>query len=208
LVLTDEASRLAAGTDFIARRGFPEAVVRPSSSGQIAAVLGFAAEQGIAVVPRGAGTNLSGGMAPGSRSLVLDVSAMNRILDVDRQARMAIVQPGVINADLKARVAQEGLVYAPDPASTPISTLGGNIAENAGGPGCIKYGVTFHHVRWIEVALADGRLATFTDDDQVDLLGLMIGSEGILGVVTSAGLNLLPRPDARWTAVAAFDRAE
>lgn len=208
LVLTDESSRLAAGTDFITKRGFPEAVVRPASSEQIAAVLGFAAEHEIAVVPRGAGTNLSGGMAPGSQSLVLDLSGMNRIVDVDPQARVAIVQPGVINADLKARVARDGLLYAPDPASTPISTIGGNIAENAGGPGCIKYGVTFHHVRWLEVALTDGRLVTFADDDEADLLGVTIGSEGILGVVTQAGLNLLPKPEARWTAMAAFDRVE
>lgn len=100
------------------------------------------------------------------------------------------------------------MIYAPDPASSAISTIGGNIAENAGGPGCIKHGVTFHHVVALEVALADGRLVTFRDDDEVDLLGLMIGSEGTLGVVTRAVLNLLPLPAARWTALAGFDRVE
>jgi FAD/FMN-containing dehydrogenase len=119
------------------------------------------------------------------------------------QARRAVVEPGVINADLKAAAAPAGLVYAPDPASTPISTIGGNIAENAGGPGCIEYGVTFHHVLALDGALADGRLVTFSDDDEVDLLGVTIG--WILGVVTRAVVNLMPIPAARWTALASFD---
>ena len=207
-VLTDNAARVAAGTDFITERGVPGAVARPASSEQVAALVGFAAEQGVELVPRGAGTNLAAGMAPTDDSLVLDLSGMNRILSVDPQARRAVVEPGVINADLKTRAASAGLVYAPDPASTPISTIGGNIAENAGGPGCIKYGVTFHHVLALEVALADGRLVTFDQDDEVDLLGLMVGSEGTLGVVTRAVLNLVPIPTARWTALAAFDRIE
>ena len=107
--------------------------------------------------------------------------AADRILEVDTQSRLAVVEPGVINADLKAEVASGGLAYSPDPASTPISTIGGNIAENAGGPECIKYGVTFHHVIALGVALTDGRLVTFDQDDEVDLLGLMIGSEGRSG---------------------------
>jgi glycolate oxidase len=207
-VVTDEVARVAAGTDFITKRGVPAAVVRPTSSEQVAAAVGFAGERGIEIVPRGAGTNLAGGMFPTDESLVLDLTGMDGILEVDPESRLAVVQAGVINADLKARVAPAGLTYSPDPASTPISTIGGNIAENAGGPGCIKYGVTFHHVRALEVALADGRLVTFRDDDEVDLLGLMIGSEGTLGVVTRAFLNLLPPPAARWTALAAFDRVE
>jgi glycolate oxidase len=97
---------------------------------------------------------------------------------------------------------------APDPASAPISTIGGNIAENAGGPACIKYGVTFHHVLALDVALTDGRVVTLRADDDVDLLGVMIGSEGILGVVTRAVLNLTPIPAARWTALVSFDRVE
>jgi glycolate oxidase len=208
LVLTDEAACVAAGTDFVTRRGVPGAVARPVSGEQVAALVGFAAERGVGVVARGAGTNLAAGMAPNDDSLVLDLTGMDRILDIDAQSRRAIVEPGVINADLKSAVAPAGLAYAPDPASTPISTIGGNIAENAGGPGCIKYGVTFHHVVALEVALADGRLVTFRDDDEVDLLGVMIGSEGTLGVVTRATLNLLPLPAARWTALAAFDRVE
>ena len=159
------------GARRVAQRGVPAAVM---------ALLRYASEHGIAIVPRGAATNLSAAIAPSDDSLMLDLASMNRIVEIDAQARRAVVEPGVINADLKTAVAPLGLVYAPDPASTPISTIGGNIAENAGGPGCIKYGVTFHHVLAVDVALADGRLVTFSDDDEVDLLGVTIGSEGIL----------------------------
>src|ERR1700758_2125524 len=177
-VLTDEAARVLAGTDFITQRGVPAVVARPTSIDQVVKLLGYAAERGIPIVSRGAATNLSAAIVPGDDSLMLDLTGMNRILEVDAQAQRAIVEPGVINADLKAAAAREGLVYAPDPASNPISTIGGNIAENAGGPGCIKYGVTFHHVLALDVALADGRLVTFSESDDVDLLGVTIGSEG------------------------------
>ena len=207
-VLTDEATRVAAGTDFITMRGVPARWLGRCRATRSRRWSGSRAERGVGFVTRGAGTNLAAGMAPNDDSLVLDLSSMDRILEIDAQSRRAIVEPGVINADLKSAVAPAGLVYAPDPASTPISTIGGNIAENAGGPGCIKYGVTFHHVLALDVALADGRVVTFGDEDEVDLLGLMVGSEGTLGVVTRAVLNLLPRPAARWTALAAFDRVE
>jgi glycolate oxidase len=207
-VLTDEAARVLAGTDFITQRGVPAAVVRPTSRDQVVKLLRYATEHGVAIVPRGTATNLSAAVAPGDDSLVLDLASMNRIIEIDSAGRRAVIEPGVINADLKAAAAPLGLAYAPDPASSPISTIGGNIAENAGGPGCIKYGVTFHHVLGLDVALADGRLVTFSEDDDVDLLGVMIGSEGILGVVTCAVLNLMLIPAARWTALAAFERVE
>jgi glycolate dehydrogenase FAD-linked subunit len=207
-VLTDEAARVVAGTDFITRRGVPAAVVRPTSIDQVVELLRYATKHGVAIVPRGTATNLSAAIAPGDDSLVLDLASMNRIIEIDAEGRRAVAEPGVINADLKAAAARLGLTYAPDPASTPISTIGGNIAENAGGPGCIKFGVTFHHVLGLDVVLADGRLVTFSEDADVDLLGLMIGSEGILGVVTRAVLNLMPIPAARWTALASFERVE
>jgi glycolate oxidase len=207
-VFTEEADRVAAGTDFVTQRGVPAAVARPTSSDQVAALLGYAMDHGVKIVPRGAATNLSAAIAPGDDALVLDLARMNRILDMDVAARRAVVEPGVVNADIKAAAAPHGLVYAPDPASAPISTIGGNVAENAGGPACIKYGVTFHHVVALDVALAGGRVATFRDDDEVDLLGVMIGSEGLLGVVTRAVLNLTPIPAVRWTALVSFDRVE
>lgn len=207
-VLTDEADRVLAGTDFITQRGVPAVVVRPTSADHVAALLGYASKHCLPINCRGAATNLSAAIVPGDDSLVLDLARMNRILDVDRRERRAVVEPGVVNADLKAAASREGLLYAPDPASSPISTIGGNIAENAGGPGCIKYGVTFHHVRELDVALTDGRVVTFSDGDDIDLLGLIIGSEGILGIVTRAVLNLIPIPIAHWTALAGFERVE
>jgi glycolate oxidase len=207
-VSVDASTRLAAGTDFVTQRGVPLAVVRPTSSDHVAALLDYAGGRGIKVVPRGAATNLSAAVAPGDDALVMDLARMNRILDIDAEARRAVIEPGVVNADLKAAALAQGLVYAPDPASAPISTIGGNIAENAGGPACIKYGVTFHHVIALDVALGDGRVVTLSDDDDVDLLGVVIGSEGILGVVTRAVLNLIPIAAARWTALVSFDRVE
>jgi glycolate oxidase len=207
-VMTDEVARILAGTDFITHRGVPAAVARPTTTDQVVRLLGYAAVRGIRIVTRGAATNLAAAIVPTAESLMLDMAGMNRILEVEPQARRAIVEPGVINADLKAAASREGLMYAPDPASSPISTIGGNIAENAGGPGCIKYGVTFHHVLELDVALADGRLVTFREGDNVDLLGVIIGSEGILGVITRAALNLMPIPAARWTALASFDRID
>jgi len=122
-VLTDKAARVWAGTDFITQRGVPAAVARPTSSDQVVALLRYAVEHSVPIVPRGGATNLSGAIAPGDESLVLDLTSMNRIVEIDAQARRAVVEPGVINADLKAAAAAAGLVYAPDPASTPISTI-------------------------------------------------------------------------------------
>jgi glycolate oxidase len=186
----------------------PAAVARVTSGEQAAALLGYASERGVPVSPRGAGTNLCGGFAPGSESVVLDMSSMTRILSLDLDGRRATVEPGLINGDLQAALVPHRLCFSPDPASAGISTIGGNIIENAGGPGCIKHGVTFHHVAAVEVALAGGRLARFGEGDRVDLLGVMIGSEGILGVVTEATLKLRPLPAKTWTALAGFARLE
>jgi glycolate oxidase len=199
-VLDDLAGREAAGTDFVTHRGTPAAVVRASSRDQVSALMGFASERGVAVLPRGAGTNLCGGFAPSPDSVMLDLSAMREVIAIDRDGLRAVVEPGVINGDLQQLLAPMGLCYSPDPASSPISSIGGNISENAGGPGCIKYGVTFHHVAALEVVLSDGRVAVFSDDDDLDLLGVMIGSEGILGAVTSASVKLRALPAAAWSA--------
>jgi glycolate oxidase len=183
-------------------------VVRATSADQVAALLAYASERGEAVVPRAAGTNLCGGFAPGPASIVLDLAAMAKVVSIDPDTRRAVVEPGVINADLQAQLAPHGLCFSPDPASAAMSTIGGNIIENAGGPGCLKYGVTFHHVAALEVVLPDGRQLMLAEEDPTDLLGVMIGSEGILGVVTRATVKLRPLPASTWTALAAFDRLE
>ena len=171
-------------------------------------MLGYASERGVPVSPRSAGTNLSGGFKPGPSSVVLDMGARTAIRSIDPDGLRAVVEPGLVNGDLQAALAPYGLCFSPDPASRPISTIGGNIIENAGGPGCIKYGVTFHHVAAIQVALADGSLVRFAEGDAIDLLGVMIGSEGILGVVTEATLRLRPLPKTTWTALISLDRLE
>ena len=207
-VSIDPDAVTAAGADFMGQRGVFGAVVRPTAAEQVAALLGFAGDRGVPVAPRAAGTNLCGGFVAAPDAIALDMSSMSRVLEVDVEARRAQVEPGVINGDLQAELAPLGLCFSPDPASAPISTIGGNIAENAGGPACIKYGVTFHHVASVEVALTDGRILTLSEDDPHDLLGLVIGSEGVLGVVTRASLRLRPVAAVRWTALAAFDRVE
>ena len=207
-VLTDEASRVAAGTDFVSSRGVFGAVVRATSTDQVAALLAYAGERGLPVAPRAAATALSGGFVADPSAVALDLAGMNRVMEIDAEGQRAVVEPGVINGDLQARVAPLGLCFSPDPASREISSIGGNICENSGGPGCIKYGVTFHHVVAVDLALAGGRVVTLTEDDGCDLLGVVIGSEGTLGVVTRAVVRLRPLPEARWTALAAFGRVE
>jgi len=196
------------GQDHLGFRGLPGAVVRPRSTEQVAALMALSAERGFAVVPRAAATNLCGSFVPRQDAVVLDMTAMSQIVSVDEESLVAVVEPGVINGALQELLAPRGLCWSPDPASRPISTIGGNISTNAGGPGCIKYGVTFHHVRALEVVLAGGRVVQLRDDDWLDLLGVMIGSEGILGVVTRAELRLRRLPRAAWTALASFPGIE
>jgi glycolate oxidase len=208
-VVADAAALHAYGQDFLENRGTPGVVVRPQRSEDVAAVLHYAAERGIAVVPRAAGTNVAAAFLPSPERIMLDLRAMNRILSVDPERRLATVEPGVLNGDLNARVATHGLFYPPDPASFAISTIGGNIATNAGGPHCLKYGVTVHHVESVTCVLAGGDLLHLTTADRgPDLLGVMIGSEGTLGIVTEATVRLQPRPAVTRTLLAVFDRTE
>ena len=207
-ILLDEKSLEPFCSDHLGFRGRPGAVVRPRAADQVAALLSLSAERGFAVVPRAAATNLCGSVVPRPDTVVVDMTGMNRVLSVDERSLRAVVEPGVINATLQERLAPSGLCWSPDPASRPISTIGGNISTNAGGPGCIKHGVTFHHVEVLEVVLADGRVVTLRERDRLDLLGVMIGSEGTLGLVTRAELRLRHLPRAAWTALASFERME
>lgn len=175
------------------------ALVQPRSTEEVAAVVGAANTAGVPVVPQGALTGLAGGANAVAGALLLDLSALNRILRIDVDERLAVVQPGVTVAELAAAAAEHGLFYAPDPASAEWATIGGTIATNAGGMRCIKYGVTRDAVRSLEVVLADGsvvrtRPSTIKGVAGLDLTGLIVGSEGTLAVVTEATLSLLPAP--------------
>lgn len=178
---------------------FPLAVVEARSIADVQATLRFASEHGIPVVPRGAGTGLAGGAIGSEGEIVLSTLRMNRVLDVSLDDELAVVEPGVINGDLNAAIYDRGLWWAPDPASRAISTIGGNIATNAGGLLCVKYGVTREAVLGLKVVLADGRLIelghrTVKGVTGYDLTALMIGSEGTLGVIVEATLRLRPLP--------------
>jgi glycolate oxidase len=194
--------------------GYPLAVVEAASIADVQATLRFATAHGIPVVPRGAGTGLAGGAIGSAGEIVLTTRRMTRVLEVSIDDELAVVEPGVINADLNDLLQPRGLWWAPDPASRRISTVGGNIATNAGGLLCVKYGVTREAVLGLKVVLADGRLLelghrTVKGVTGYDLTALMVGSEGTLGVIVEATLRLRPLP--RGTAVtvkARFDSVE
>lgn len=207
--------RLRASTD---RSGYvsptvPDAVVRATSVDDVVATMKLASRERIPVVVRGAGTGLAGGSAASAGQIVLDLSGMNRILRIDAVEQIAIVEPGVLNAEVSAATAEFGLFYAPDPASTAICSIGGNIATNAGGMRCAKYGVTRESVLALTVVLADGRVLrtgreTIKGVTGYDLNALFIGSEGTLGVVVEATLRLRPLPVATATVAAYFPDVE
>jgi len=179
--------------------GRPLAVVVAHDTADVQNTLRWATKHRVPVVPRGAGTGLSGGATAIDGCIVVSLAKMTAILEVNRDDQLAVVQAGVVNADLQKTVVQHGLMYAPDPASFEISTIGGNIATNAGGLRCLKYGVTREAVLGLEVVLADGRVMktgrrTVKGVAGYDLTALFVGSEGTLGVVTAATVKLLPKP--------------
>lgn len=183
-------------------RGMPEAVVKAGSVGTVSRVLAFANRHGIPVTPRGAGHGYVGGCVPVQGGIVLSVAGMNRIREISKKDFVAVVEPGVLTAALQGRVEKRGLYYPPDPASRADCSIGGNIATNAGGPRCLKYGVTRDYVLGLEVVLADGTVTrlggrTHKNKTGFDLHRLFVGSEGMLGVVTEATLKLLPLPPDR-----------
>jgi glycolate oxidase len=189
----------------------PEAVAKPRSAQSVSTVLSFANEHGIPVTARGAGYGYVGGCVPVRGGVALSLAGMNRILDISASDFVAVVQPGVITAALQKAVEQQGLYYPPDPASRADCSLGGNIATNAGGPRCLKYGVTRDYVLGLEVVLADGaivRLGARTHKNKTgfDLHRLFVGSEGMLGVVTEATLKLIPLPPYRACYAIGFSR--
>jgi len=209
-VSVDDADRRAAATDRSGHPGvLPLAVAYPESVAEVQDVIRAAAHARKPVTVRGAGTGMAGGAVPTPDTVVLDLSRLTRIVSIDLVNRIAVVEPGVITADLDDAARAVGLRYAPDPASAAISTVGGNIATNAGGLRCVKYGVTRDAVRALDVVLADGRLlrtgaATVKSVTGYDLTGLFVGSEGTLGVIVGATVALRPLPHATATLRASF----
>ena len=191
----------------------PDLVVFPSSAEEVSRILVLANTRGFPVIPRGSGTGLTGGSVPVSGGLVLSFTRMNRILEIDPKNLIAVVEPGVVTFVLQEEVAKYGLFYPPDPASYKYSSIGGNIAECAGGPNSLKYGVTRDYVLGLEVVLPTGEIIapgvrTMKGVVGYDLARLFVGSEGTLGVVTKITLKLIPLPEARATILALFREVE
>jgi glycolate oxidase len=187
----------------------PSAAVTPRDAREAALAVRIAFECGEPVVPRGAGSGLCGGAIPARGGLVISMVRMNRILELDVRNRRARVQPGLINLDLSRAIATHGIFYAPDPSSQKVSTIGGNVATNAGGPHCLSYGTTTNHVLGIEYIDATGVIhRTSIDDPGYDLTGLMVGSEGTLGLVSAVDVRLMALPEAVRVFVAAFPDVE
>ena len=200
-VIASEAERRAYESDGLtAYRQIPLIVVLPSTVEQVAAVLRYCKQTGIKVVPRGAGTSLSGGALPLADGVLLGMAKFNRILEIDYDNRCVVVQPGVTNLGISKAVEHAGFYYAPDPSSQIACTIGGNVAENSGGVHCLKYGLTTNNILGIEMVLIDGEVIRLggkhLDAEGYDLLGVMTGSEGLLGVVTEVIVRILPKPTA------------
>ena len=208
-VSTDAEELFCYSFDASSNRGEPSAVVKPLSTDEVSQVVAFANRQLTPIVPRGAGTGMTGGAVPVKDAIILSLDGMNRILEIDEKNMIAVVEPGVINGHLQEKLEPKGLFYPPDPASMNFCTLGGNIAENAGGPRAIKYGVTREYVLGLEVVLPDGRVMmtggrTYKNVVGYDLTHLIVGSEGTLCVVTKIFLKVLPAPAETMTLLCTY----
>lgn len=195
-----------------AYRQVPLAVALPRSTAEVAAALRIASEFGIKVVPRGSGTSLSGGALPLADGLLLGLGKLNRILEIDLANRCAVVQPGVTNLAISHAVAADGFYYAPDPSSQIACSIGGNVAENSGGVHCLKYGLTTNNLLGLEIVLINGEILRIggkhLDAGLYDLMGILTGSEGLLGVVTEVTVRLLRKPETARALMAGFASSE
>ena len=211
-VLSDPADLLVYECDgFTIQKNVPQAVVFPRTTGEIAEVLTVCNRYRVPVVPRAAGTSLAGGCLPVDGGVVLMTTRMRRILEVNLRDRMAVVEPGVPNVQLGRALAGSGFHFAPDPSSQGASTIGGNVATNAGGPHTLKYGVTGNHVLGVEAVLPDGeiiQLGPVANPGEMDLLGVLVGSEGTLAVITKIWVKLTPNPQAYRTLRVMFDTVD
>jgi len=212
-LVTNEDERRAFETDALtAYRRVPLAVVLPRNTAEVSAVLAFCHGQGVKVIPRGAGTSLSGGAIPQEDAVVVGVSKMNRILDVDYANRTALVEAGVTNLSISDMVMPDGFFYAPDPSSQLACTIAGNIGMNSGGAHCLKYGVTTNNILGVKMVLVDGTVVDIggqaLDPAGLDFLGLIVGSEGQLGIVTEATVRILRLAEGARPVLFGFDSSE
>ena len=195
-----------------AYRQLPLVVVLPETVEQVSAVLRFCNDNGVRVVPRGSGTSLSGGSLPLADAVLLVMSRFNRVLEIDYANRAVVAQPGVTNLGITNAIENEGFYYAPDPSSQIACSIGGNVAENSGGVHCLKYGLTANNVLGIEMVLVNGDIVRLggkhLDSEGYDLLGLMIGSEGLLGVVTEVTVRILKKPETARAVLIGFPTSE
>jgi glycolate oxidase len=208
-ISTSAEARREFGADRWHAAALPEAVAEPTSREEVAAILRYANERGIPVTTRGAGVGYVGGCVPTRGGILLSVRKMDRIVEVNPADGVAVVEPGATLGDLQDAARALGWYYPPDPASLKECSVGGTIATNAGGPRCVKYGVTRHYVLGLEVVLADGRILEtggrcHKNKTGFDLIGMFVGSEGLLGVITKAILRLIPHPEARAMLTATF----
>ena len=214
-LLTSRNDRLLYGYDASLETGVPEAVALPSTSKEVGRLVKYCFSRRIGVIARGAGTNRSGGTVPVEGGLVVVMTRMDRILEISSKEKLVVVEPGVVTQRINDRLREghEGsdLFYPPDPASMKVSTIGGNLAENAGGPSCLKYGVTADHVLGLEfvdgtgeTVRLGGRLPQRCAGD--NLIDLVVGSEGTLGIITRAVLRLVKAPEALETMLVVFDK--
>jgi glycolate oxidase len=212
-VIDETASLRAYESDGLtAYRQPPMLAVLPETTAQVAAILRYCSANGIRVVPRGAGTSLSGGALPLADGVLLGMARFNRVLAIDYDDRIAVVQPGVTNLAVSQAVEAEGFYYAPDPSSQIACSIGGNVAENSGGVHCLKYGLTTNNVLGVELVLMDGEVVRLggrsLDAQGLDLLGLVVGSEGLLGVVTEVTVRILRRPEIARAVLLGFPTVE
>jgi glycolate oxidase len=209
-VLTEPLQLLTYECDALSHlREAPALVVLPRSAEEVQAVVRVCSRERIPFVARGHGTGLSGGALPVAGGIVISLAKLNRVLDIDIANRRVTVEPGVTNLEITKQVAPFGYYYAPDPSSQQVCSIGGNVAENSGGAHCLKYGFTVHHVLEVEAVLPDGELvrigSQLADAPGPDLLGLIVGSEGTLAIVTKVIVRILRRPESVQTLLAAFD---
>jgi glycolate oxidase len=190
----------------------PMLVVLPDTTAQVSAIMKYAEQEGIKIVPRGAGTSLSGGALPLADGIVLGLAKFNKVLDIDFDNRCAVVQPGVTNLAITKAVEHKGFYYAPDPSSQIACTIGGNVAENSGGVHCLKYGLTANNILGLEVVLPGGDIVRLggkhLDSDGYDLMGILTGSEGLLGVVTEVTVRILQKPETARAVLIGFPSSE